>query len=108
MPGAGGAVAGAIALGGTFVGIAALANGLGRELFADHSHIAIGRLTAIYGVGQIIGPIAATALATRADDYKPGLTIAGGVLALSAIALTTGLLRSASSSAGVGIGSAKL
>jgi len=65
-------------------------------------------LMAISGVGQVIGPIAVTALATRADDYKSGLAVAGGVLALSLIALITGLLRTASSSAGVGIGSAEL
>ena len=108
LAGAAGAVVGAITLGGTFIGIAALANGLGRELFADYSHIAIGRLTVIYGVGQLIGPVAVTALATRADDYKPGLVMAGGVLALSVIVLTTGLVRAASRSLGRRTESARL
>ena len=76
----------AIALGGTFLGLTALANALGREIEPERSIVAIGRLTAAFGLGQIVGPLLATDLAIRSGSYASAL-VAGALVLLAAAAI---------------------
>ena len=91
-PNAFGVVVAAATLGGTFIGITALANALGRQLFPHHSHVAIGQLTAVFGVGQIIGPAAAGALAGATGGYAIPLMTSAAVSCASALAMLCGVV----------------
>ena len=90
FPGAAGAMLAAITLGATFMGTTALANALGRELQPQRSHVAIGRLTASFGVGQIVGPAVAGMLVSTTGGYAAPLCLAAVVLLCSAIAMLCG------------------
>jgi MFS family permease len=94
-PNAFGVAIAAASLGGTFIGVTALANALGHELQPQQSQVAIGRLTTVFGIGQIIGPAAAGTLVTARGDYHPALVLAAGVLALSAGVMLAGSLKRA-------------
>jgi len=74
-----------IALGGTFIAILLFAAGLGRDLFPDETSSAVSRLTSLYSIGQIVGPIVATQLALRFGSYHPALLAAAIVAALATI-----------------------
>ena len=76
----------AVALGGTFIAIALFANGLGRDIYPRQTNTAVSRLTVLYSVGQIIGPIVATQLALRFGSYDPALLAAAAIAALATIA----------------------
>ncbi len=75
----------AIALGGTFIAIALFSNGLGRDIFPRMTNAAVSRLTVLYSVGQIVGPIVATQLALRFGTYNPALLAAAGIAAIATI-----------------------
>ena len=90
LPNAVGVALAAITLGGTFLGITALANALGRELQPRSSHVAIGRLTASFGVGQIVGPAVAGVLVSATGSYAPALLVAAGVLFAGAVVMFCG------------------
>src|SRR3712207_5765694 len=73
----------ALLFGGTFVGIAALTLTYAREVTGGRrSGLAIGLLTAAFGVGQVLGPLAAAALAgeTGGVGAAPAFSLAGGGL----------------------------
>jgi predicted MFS family arabinose efflux permease len=91
-PNAFGVLLSAATLGGTFVGVTALANALGRALQPERSHIAIGRLTAGFGVGQILGPAVAGVLIADFGSYTPALVVASGVLSLAALLMACGAI----------------
>ena len=74
-----------IALGGTFIAITLFAAGIGRDIFPRNASAAMSRLTALYSVGQIAGPIVATQLALRSGSYDPALLAAAGVAAVATI-----------------------
>lgn len=80
----------AATLGGTFLGVTALANALSHELQPHHSQVGIGRLTTSFGVGQIVGPAVAGALVTESGSYTSALLLAAGAVVLSAAAMTVG------------------
>jgi predicted MFS family arabinose efflux permease len=84
--GAGAAFASAVLFGGTFAGITALTLALAGHLTPRHSARIIGMLTAVFGVGQMIGPVLAGFIVSRAQDFTPALTAA------SALVLTGGVL----------------
>jgi len=84
--GAGGAVALAIGLGATFIGISSLGTALGRTFRPANGNATIGLLTVLYGVGQIIGPLVATHVALVTGSYRLALIIAAGSLGLAAAA----------------------
>jgi predicted MFS family arabinose efflux permease len=50
----------------------------------------IAAMTAAFALGQIIGPIAVSALLARGGAYAPALIGAGALLLTSAVALTAG------------------
>ncbi len=91
-PNAIGVLLSAATLGGTFVGVTALANALGRALAPERSHIAIGRLTAGFGVGQILGPAVAGILIADFGSYTPALVVASSVLCLAAVVMACGAI----------------
>jgi predicted MFS family arabinose efflux permease len=84
--GAGAAFASAVLFGGTFAGITALTLALAGHLAPKRSARIIGMLTAVFGVGQMIGPVLAGFIVSRAQDFTPALTAA------SALVLTGGVL----------------
>jgi predicted MFS family arabinose efflux permease len=84
---AGAALAGAALFGGTFVGIVALTMSAARVLAPEAPGRIVGTLTAIYGVGQIIGPIAAGALSQRLADPRPGVLAAAAAVAAGGLLL---------------------
>jgi MFS family permease len=84
-----------VALGGTFIAITLFAAGLGRDIFPRQTSSAVSRLTALYSVGQIVGPIVATQLALRFGSYQPALVAAAIVAAIATI-VTLATIREAS------------
>ena len=86
------AAAAAALFGGTFVGITLLTIAYGRSLVAPaRTTLAIGGLTALFGVGQVVGPLLAAALVGAASDFRPALLAAAGlVTAGGGLVLATG------------------
>jgi predicted MFS family arabinose efflux permease len=84
--GAGAAFASAVLFGGTFAGITALTLTLGGHLETSRSARLIGMLTAVFGIGQMIGPVLGGVIAHRAQHFAPALVaaaicvLAGGML----------------------------
>jgi predicted MFS family arabinose efflux permease len=70
----------AVLFGGTFIGITALTMTLAGRIAPQRSTELIGLLTAIYGIGQIIGPLLAAFLERRADSFAPALLVAAGLV----------------------------
>jgi len=91
-PNAFGAIVAAATLGGTFLGVVALTTALARALQPHQTHIAIGRLTAGFGVGQILGPAVAGVLIADFGSYTPALVVASGVLSLAAMLMGCGAI----------------
>jgi MFS family permease len=81
------ALAGAALFGSTFIGIVALAMSAGRALAPATPGRVVGTLTASYGVGQILGPLAAGALSQRLGDPRPAVLVAAGAVAAGGLLL---------------------
>jgi predicted MFS family arabinose efflux permease len=81
------ALAGAALFGGTFIGITALAMSAARVLAPATPGRLVGTLTAIYGVGQILGPLAAGAISQRLGDPRPAVLGAAAAVALGGLLL---------------------
>jgi predicted MFS family arabinose efflux permease len=75
----------AVALGGTFIAITLFAAGLARDMFPHETNAAVSRLTVLYSVGQIIGPLVATQLALRSGSYSTALLWAAIIAAVAAV-----------------------
>lgn len=86
VPGVASAMVGAALLGGTFMGIAGLAQWLARVPDPSISARRIGFITAFYGVGQIAGP-SLVALLDRGNDFNLPVLLASAALLLSAALL---------------------
>lgn len=86
VPGVSAALVGAALLGGTFMGIAGLAQWLARVSDPQASARRIGLLTVFYGLGQIAGPLLVAALG-RGSDFTLPVLLAAGALLLSAALL---------------------
>lgn len=80
------AMAGAVLLGGTFMGIAGLAQWLARVPDAQTTARRIGLITACYGVGQIVGPLL-VAVRGRDSGFELPVLLAAAALVLSALLL---------------------
>ncbi len=76
----------AVTFGGTFVGITTLVLAAGRHLGSPR---AVAILTAIYGVGQMLGPLIVAP--TLGDGYQTALLVGAGLVIASA--LFAGLVR---------------
>jgi MFS family permease len=80
----------AVLFGGTFTGITAMtlthARGLTQDVAgASGSSLTIGLLTAIYGVGQVLGPLLAAHMAGKSGGFGSALFAASGAVALGAL-----------------------
>jgi MFS family permease len=75
-----------VLFGGTFIGISALTLTLAGLLAPDRSSTtAIGLLTAIFGLGQIVGPLLAAFLAGHSDNFGLALTVAAGMILIGGV-----------------------
>jgi MFS family permease len=82
--GAGAAFVSALLFGGTFAGITALTLTLAGFLTPRRSASLIGALTASFGIGQVIGPVLAGIIASRAHGFAPALIVASGIIFVAA------------------------
>lgn len=85
VPGVTAALIGAALLGGTFMGIAGLAQWLARMPDPQDSARRIAYLTVFYGVGQIAGPLLVAALGRGSDFTLPVLLAAGALIVSAAL-----------------------
>lgn len=74
-PSAPAVLAGALMYGGTFLGIVGMALAFGRAITPENPARTMGLLTAVFGIGQIIGPVAAGWLA-EGGNWAPALWFA--------------------------------
>lgn len=81
------AVAGALLFGGTFIGIVTVTMELARRLMPHAQVRAIGSLTAVYGVGQALGPYLAGRLASELGSPVPSVLAAAAAVALGGLLL---------------------
>lgn len=84
------AVLSALLFGGTFVGIVSQAFALGRSLSSGGAARVVGALTAVYGVGQIIGPLPAGLVVARTGSFDSALLGAAAAVMLGALLLALG------------------
>ena len=87
----GGAAVAAVGLGGTFVAVTGIALAYVRSLEPERSARAIGLMTAAFGVGQIVGPLAAAYLAEASFAGANGF-VWPSVLACAALLGATALM----------------
>lgn len=78
---------GALLFGGTFMGIATVTLAAGRVLAPGRGERAIGMLTVVYGVGQVLGPVLAGLMSERLGDPRPAALAASTAVALGAVVL---------------------
>ncbi|HLO78765.1 MAG TPA: YbfB/YjiJ family MFS transporter [Magnetospirillum sp.] len=80
---------GAVMYGGTFLGIVGMTLAFGRTLNPSGAARVMGLLTAVFGIGQIIGPVLAAWMAAR-GGWSPALLMASGVVLMGAPLLLAG------------------
>ncbi|MGE7759685.1 YbfB/YjiJ family MFS transporter [Peribacillus sp. NPDC097895] len=80
----------ALLFGATFMGITTLATTLGREMNSSESSRTIGILTAIFAIGQLIGPTLAGVLSSFTHDFNAAFIGAACVVFFGAILLLSG------------------
>jgi predicted MFS family arabinose efflux permease len=79
----------AVLFGGTVMGIVALTLTYAREQVGPRkAGLAIGSLTAVYGIGQALGPLVAAALAAGPKGFTPALVAASSAVALGGLLMT--------------------
>ncbi len=85
-----GPLIGGVLLGGTFIAVTALGLQAGRMLAGPSPRKALAVMTAAFGTGQIIGPIAAGVVADWTDGFFwPSLLAAAALVLSAALALTS-------------------
>lgn len=92
-PGLTAAYVGALLFGGTFMGIVSLTMSLGQQLAPQQSARILGLLTAVYGAGQMIGPLLAGMLAEQTSNFTLPLVGATIVVAVGGVLLLVGAQR---------------
>lgn len=90
LPTASGFALGCLLLGLPFTAITLFAMREARRLYGDHARSLMGWLTAVYALGQIIGPPLATYLVKRTGSFTASLSVAA--LSLLAGAILFGLM----------------
>jgi predicted MFS family arabinose efflux permease len=89
----------ALLLGGTFMGLTALGFSAARVLSAGNPHQAFGRMTASFGIGQMVGPTLAGFLSEQFGGFRvASLIAAGALLAAAALAIRTSWIVAANAS----------
>ncbi len=86
-----GLVISAILFGATFMGITAIVTTLARHMYPANSSRVIGSLTAVYAVGQMIGPTIAGLLAAITNNFDGALLFAASVILLGSVLLVNGI-----------------
>ncbi|MGJ7913724.1 YbfB/YjiJ family MFS transporter [Neobacillus sp. LXY-1] len=81
----------ALLFGATFMGITTLATTMGRQMNPSNSGRTIGILTAIYAIGQLIGPILAGVLSSFTHNFNTALIGASCVVLIGAGMLLNGI-----------------
>ncbi|MGM0835430.1 MAG: YbfB/YjiJ family MFS transporter [Bacillota bacterium] len=81
----------AFLFGATFMGITTLATTLARQMCPLNSSRIIGYLTAIYAVGQMIGPTIAGILSSHTKSYDSALIGAASLVIVGAVFLLSGI-----------------
>ncbi len=84
---------GAVLFGATFMGITALSLYIGKTIQPDKSQAVIGLLTAVYGVGQILGPLVSGVLSTHSGNFKSALILSSAIVTLGGLLLMVGRFR---------------
>jgi hypothetical protein len=80
----------ALLLGGTFMGLTALGFSAARVLSAGNPHQAFGRMTASFGIGQMVGPTLAGFLSEQFGGFRvASLIAAGALMAAAALSIWT-------------------
>jgi len=74
----------ALLLGGTFMGLTALGFLAVQMLSAENPHQAFGRMTASFGVGQMVGPTLAGFLSEQSGSFRAASLIAAAALIAAA------------------------
>jgi len=77
--------------GATFMGITTLATSLGRQMNPSHSSRTIGIMTAIYAIGQLIGPALAGILSSFTHNFNAALIGASCFVLIGASLLISGI-----------------
>lgn len=75
----------AVLLGGTFMGITALGFIAARELGGVRPQQAMGRMTASFGIGQMVGPVFAGWLFERLGDFRVASLLAALALLIGSV-----------------------
>lgn len=75
----------AAAFGATFMGVTALSMSEGTRRAGDRQRRVASILTAVYALGQIIGPLVAGWLAQNSGDFRLSLALASGCIALGGL-----------------------
>ncbi|HWO97442.1 MAG TPA: YbfB/YjiJ family MFS transporter [Bacillus sp. (in: firmicutes)] len=81
----------ALLFGATFMGITTLATTLAQQINPTNSDRAIGNLTAIYAIGQLIGPTLAGVLSSFTHNFNVALIGAASVILIGASLLVNGI-----------------
>lgn len=87
IPGLAGILAAALCVGSTFVVITMAGLQEARRLAGERARGLIAGMTSAFALGQIVGPLAASALVQWSGGFAPALVVAAALLAASAIAL---------------------
>jgi hypothetical protein len=77
-------LASALLVGGTFVGTVTIAMPVARQIASTVKFNIMATMTAAYGVGQILGPLASSALFERTHSFNPPLMAASAALVFAA------------------------
>ncbi len=69
------------------MGITTLSLSIGRQCAPERGSKIIGNMTAMFSIGQIIGPIGGGALAAVQHSYSTALLLSGGLLVVAVVML---------------------
>jgi MFS family permease len=78
---------GSLTIGGSFMAATMAAIGEARAVGGAHAERLIAIMTAAFAIGQIVGPLAVSALVGRGGTFAPALLAASGLFVVSAVAL---------------------